>query len=142
MKTHPLDMSLITKYRTTLFHSANDRTTEAPSRSITTKDLLIWSFQIARGMEYLASRKVLHGDLAARNILLCVDNVVKICDFGLARSLCKNENYHLKTEVKKLINILLCMLWCLCRITFNYKLFISKSLACITVEMACIGVDE
>ena len=75
--------------------------TDASTRTITTKDLLVWSFQIARGMDYLASRKVLHGDLAARNILLCDGDVVKICDFGLARSLCKNENYHMKTKVKK-----------------------------------------
>lgn len=66
---------------------------------ITTTDLLCWSFQITRGMQYLTSRKVLHGDLAARNILLCDDNVIKICDFGLARSLYTNEIYHKKEEV-------------------------------------------
>ena len=49
-------------------------------------------------MDYLASRKVLHGDLAARNILLCEDNIVKICDFGLARSMYKNDNYKKKGE--------------------------------------------
>ena len=76
-----------------------DESTKDSSRSIKTEDLLIWSFQIARGMDYLASRKVLHGDLAARNILLCDGNVVKICDFGLARSLYKDENYRMKTQV-------------------------------------------
>ncbi|CAH1182641.1 unnamed protein product [Phyllotreta striolata] len=60
---------------------------------ISTKDLIAWAFQIARGMEYLASRKVLHGDLAARNVLLSEENVVKICDFGLAKSMYKNDNY-------------------------------------------------
>lgn len=50
-------------------------------------------------MDYLASRKVLHGDLAARNILLCDGNVVKICDFGLARSMYKTGDYHIKTQV-------------------------------------------
>lgn len=73
---------------------------KGPSRSVTTTDLLCWSFQVARGMQYLASRKVLHGDLAARNILLCDDNVVKICDFGLARSMYKTDNYRKKGEVK------------------------------------------
>ncbi|KAM3968141.1 LOW QUALITY PROTEIN: PDGF- and VEGF-receptor related [Aphomia sociella] len=65
-------------------------------RPLTSRDLLAWSFQIARGMEYLASRKVLHGDLAARNILLADDNIVKICDFGLARSIYKNDEYQKK----------------------------------------------
>ncbi|XP_049864841.1 vascular endothelial growth factor receptor kdr-like isoform X3 [Pectinophora gossypiella] len=65
-------------------------------RPLCSRDLLAWAFQIARGMEYLASRKVLHGDLAARNILLAEDNIVKICDFGLARSIYKNDEYQKK----------------------------------------------
>ncbi|CAB3236151.1 unnamed protein product [Arctia plantaginis] len=65
-------------------------------RPLTSRDLLAWAFQIARGMEYLASRKVLHGDLAARNVLLAEDNIVKICDFGLARSIYKNDEYQKK----------------------------------------------
>ena len=32
--------------------------------------LLTWSYSIAVGMEYLASKKIMHGDLAARNILI------------------------------------------------------------------------
>ncbi|XP_063379614.1 vascular endothelial growth factor receptor 1 isoform X1 [Cydia fagiglandana] len=65
-------------------------------RPLTSRDLLAWAFQIARGMEYLANMKILHGDLAARNILLAEDNVVKICDFGLARSIYKNDEYQKK----------------------------------------------
>uniref|UniRef100_A0A6P7FZS9 Vascular endothelial growth factor receptor 1-like n=1 Tax=Diabrotica virgifera virgifera TaxID=50390 RepID=A0A6P7FZS9_DIAVI len=60
---------------------------------ISTNDLIAYAFQVARGMEYLASRKVLHGDLAARNILLSDENIVKICDFGLAKSMYKSDNY-------------------------------------------------
>lgn len=37
--------------------------------------------------------QVLHGDLAARNVLLAEDNVVKICDFGLAKSMYKTDVY-------------------------------------------------
>ena len=73
---------------------------------VTTTDLLCWSFQIARGMEYLSSRKVFHGDLAARNILLCDENVIKICDFGLSRSLYKNDIYHKSKEVIEMINLI------------------------------------
>lgn len=71
---------------------------KGPARSVTTTDLVCWASQVASGMEYLASRRVLHGDLAARNILLCDDNVVKICDFGLARSMYKSDNYKKKGE--------------------------------------------
>ncbi|GFG30459.1 hypothetical protein Cfor_06906 [Coptotermes formosanus] len=40
----------------------------------------------------------MHGDLAARNILLADDNVVKICDFGLAKSMYKSDNYRKKGD--------------------------------------------
>lgn len=69
------------------------------TKTITTTDLVCWSFQVARGMSYLSLRGVLHGDLAARNILLCSDNVVKICDFGLSRSLHPTEDY-MKSNVR------------------------------------------
>ncbi len=49
-------------------------------------------------MDYLASKKVMHGDLACRNILLAADNVVKICDFGLAKDIYKTDNYRKKTD--------------------------------------------
>lgn len=66
---------------------------------ITSSDLINWGFQVASGMQYLTKRKVLHGDLAARNILLTKMNVVKISDFGLARSLYRKVNYKKTREV-------------------------------------------
>ncbi|XP_076384324.1 vascular endothelial growth factor receptor 1-like [Megalopta genalis] len=62
-------------------------------KTICTQDLLSWAFQVAHGMEYLGQRRILNGDLAARNILLADDNVVKISDFSLAKSLYKEEMY-------------------------------------------------
>lgn len=47
-------------------------------------DLLFLSYQIAKGMEYLAKKRFLHKDLAARNILLGENFECKISDFGLA----------------------------------------------------------
>ncbi|XP_059845200.1 vascular endothelial growth factor receptor 2 isoform X1 [Hypanus sabinus] len=60
---------------------------------LTLEDLISYSFQTARGMEFLASRKCIHRDLAARNVLLSENNVVKICDFGLARDVYKDPDY-------------------------------------------------
>ena len=42
---------------------------------------------------------MVHADLAARNLLLAEHNVVKICDFGLARNLYQYTNYHKKSDV-------------------------------------------
>ncbi|XP_054846274.1 vascular endothelial growth factor receptor 2 isoform X2 [Eublepharis macularius] len=67
-----------------------DPTSDDP---LSLEDLICYSFQVARGMEFLASRKCIHRDLAARNILLSENNVVKICDFGLARDIYKDPDY-------------------------------------------------
>ncbi|XP_065213562.1 vascular endothelial growth factor receptor 1-like [Planococcus citri] len=61
--------------------------------AINTTNLICWSYQLARGMEFLASRKVLHGDLAARNVLLTEDGIVKVGDFGFAKNMSFKENY-------------------------------------------------
>ncbi|KAL2089881.1 hypothetical protein ACEWY4_014569 [Coilia grayii] len=64
------------------------------------EDLISYSFQVAKGMEFLSSRKCIHRDLAARNILLSENNVVKICDFGLARDVYKDPDYVRKGDAR------------------------------------------
>uniref|UniRef100_A0A0P5A089 receptor protein-tyrosine kinase n=1 Tax=Daphnia magna TaxID=35525 RepID=A0A0P5A089_9CRUS len=78
-----------------LWHFQQDPSTISDV-SISTRDLISWSFQIARGMDYLVSKKVLHGDLAARNILLADYGVVKVADFGMSKNLYYKENYKKK----------------------------------------------
>ncbi|XP_028450631.1 platelet-derived growth factor receptor beta [Perca flavescens] len=56
-------------------------------------DLLSFSFQISQAMDFLSSRNCVHRDLAARNVLVCEGKLVKICDFGLARDLMKDQDY-------------------------------------------------
>ncbi|XP_051233155.1 vascular endothelial growth factor receptor 2 isoform X2 [Dicentrarchus labrax] len=67
---------------------------------LTMEDLICYSFQVAKGMEFLSSRKCIHRDLAARNILLSENNVVKICDFGLARDVYKDPDYVRKGDAR------------------------------------------
>ncbi|XP_059517822.1 fibroblast growth factor receptor 2 isoform X3 [Myotis daubentonii] len=67
-----------------------------PGEQMTFKDLVSCTYQLARGMEYLASQKCIHRDLAARNVLVTENNVMKIADFGLARDI-NNIDYYKKT---------------------------------------------
>ncbi|XP_023245091.1 vascular endothelial growth factor receptor 3-like [Copidosoma floridanum] len=74
--------------------------TEEDFSFLCTEDLLLWAYQVANGMKFLSERKVLHCDLAARNILLAENNIVKICDFGLAKTLYKDENHKKQCDGK------------------------------------------
>eukprot|EP00911_Craspedida_sp_UC1_P002220 UC1_evm2s1693 len=57
--------------------------------------------QVAAAMVYLADRRYIHMDLAARNVLLGKSNVVKVCDFGLTRRIpSRKRGYRMAANVK------------------------------------------
>ena len=68
----------------------------------TEAQMLAWSYQVAEGMQFLHSRSVIHGDLAARNVLLCSNLTCKIADFGMSLALHTYETYA-RTELKVLL---------------------------------------
>lgn len=70
------------------------------------KHLPLWNvmelmWQVAQGMEYLEAHSFVHRDLAARNILLVDEHFAKISDFGMSKTLSRENNYYLAQQAGK-----------------------------------------
>ena len=65
---------------------------DAPS-SLSQEDLHHVVLQVADGMAYLFSQRIIHGDLAARNCLISSDHRVKIADLGVGHDLYYSDYY-------------------------------------------------
>ena len=74
--------------------------------SIDSRILIIWSYHISKGMDYLSSNFIMHGDLAARNILLRNDANTNGCptavvaDFGLSKNLYYDTTYEKENRLE------------------------------------------
>uniref|UniRef100_A0AAQ4S657 non-specific protein-tyrosine kinase n=1 Tax=Gasterosteus aculeatus aculeatus TaxID=481459 RepID=A0AAQ4S657_GASAC len=60
--------------------------------------LLHYASQICKGMDYLATKRYIHRDLATRNILVESETRVKIGDFGLTKVLPQDKEYYTVRE--------------------------------------------
>ncbi|XP_052415498.1 receptor tyrosine-protein kinase erbB-3 [Carassius gibelio] len=61
--------------------------------------LLNWCVQIAKGMYYLEEQRMVHRNLAARNILLKSDFIVQIADYGIADLLYPDDKKYCSNEI-------------------------------------------
>jgi len=55
--------------------------------NISPRHMLDWFVQVAKGMQYLQKKGIVHGNLAARNVLVNTPRHVKICDFNIHKML-------------------------------------------------------
>ncbi|EDQ92328.1 uncharacterized protein MONBRDRAFT_13710, partial [Monosiga brevicollis MX1] len=65
-------------------------------------EMIYFGEQLASGCGYLASQRMIHMDLAARNALVTDNNIVKVADFGLTRPMEPGVDYLLLREPMKL----------------------------------------
>ncbi|XP_007556641.1 receptor tyrosine-protein kinase erbB-3b isoform X1 [Poecilia formosa] len=68
--------------------------------SLDPQRLLNWCVQIAKGMFYLEEHRMVHRNLAARNVLLKNDYQVQISDYGVADLLYPDDKKYVYTDTK------------------------------------------
>ncbi|XP_072390037.1 focal adhesion kinase 1 isoform X5 [Diabrotica undecimpunctata] len=62
--------------------------------------LLLYAFQLSTALSYLESKKYVHRDIAARNVLVSTDRCVKLADFGLSRWMGDDQSYYKASKGK------------------------------------------
>merc|ERR1719322_2060067 len=78
-----------------------DKGTNGDIPTLNSRLLIQWAYNIAKGMRYLSRKHIMHGDLAARNILIGRGQgsnglsklVAKVSDFGLSKTFYDNIRY-------------------------------------------------
>ncbi|MCL4120324.1 UNVERIFIED_CONTAM: hypothetical protein GTU68_037752, partial [Idotea baltica] len=61
--------------------------------------LVLYAFQLSTALSYLESKKFVHRDIAARNVLVYAHDCVKLADFGLSRWV-EEESYYKASKGK------------------------------------------
>ncbi|XP_046552241.1 tyrosine-protein kinase receptor Tie-1-like [Haliotis rubra] len=73
---------------------------ESANLGLTSKQLTMFAYQIAKGLRHLHRNRIIHRDVAARNVLLFDNLLCKVADLGLARHLSDSDGdvYETKSE--------------------------------------------
>ncbi|KAM5265095.1 mitogen-activated protein kinase kinase kinase 20 isoform 1-T2 [Hipposideros larvatus] len=82
----PPNYGIVTEYAS--LGSLYDYINSNRSEEMDMDHIMTWATDVAKGMHYLhmeAPVKVIHRDLKSRNVVITMDGVLKICDFGASR---------------------------------------------------------
>ena len=69
------------------------------SQSLEVPTMVLFSYQLSTALSYLESKKFVHRDIAARNVLVSAHDCVKLADFGLSR-LIEDDCYYKASKGK------------------------------------------
>ncbi|XP_004917774.1 mitogen-activated protein kinase kinase kinase 20 isoform X2 [Xenopus tropicalis] len=82
----PPNYCIVTEYAAC--GSLYDYINSTRSENMDMDHIMAWSMDVAKGMHYLhmeAPIRVIHRDLKSRNVVITMDGILKICDFGASR---------------------------------------------------------
>ena len=101
------------------------------------KQLFGYSQSIVDGMEYLTPIKIIHRNLAARNILVDDQETDKISDFGLARQATNNDFYVMTSTTN--IPVRWEAIECLTHRKYSHK---SDVFTCMEYDSAALAAEK
>ncbi|XP_053568815.1 mitogen-activated protein kinase kinase kinase 20 [Bombina bombina] len=82
----PPNYCIVTEYAAC--GSLYDYINSSRSEDMDMDHIMAWATDVAKGMHYLhmeAPIRVIHRDLKSRNVVITIDGILKICDFGASR---------------------------------------------------------
>ena len=68
----------------------------AAADSMSVSERLTYCAQVLQGLQYISTRRIVHRDVAARNVLLDSTMVCKVSDMGMATSLSEDGKEYIR----------------------------------------------
>ncbi|PIC29252.1 hypothetical protein B9Z55_020901 [Caenorhabditis nigoni] len=81
-------------------HKTDEITINDEYNTLSSLDLILFAYQISKGMEHLTNIPCVHRDLALRNVLITERKIIRIGDFGLAMKY-EDKDYLSKSPIPK-----------------------------------------
>ena len=86
--------------------SLEDHCADATAESMSVSERLTYCAQVLQGLQYISTRRIVHRDVASRNVLLDSTMVCKVSDFGMAAALVEDGKEYIRSNEQ------LALRWC------------------------------